>query len=546
MVRQLASAIFILLIVCVSVSAQESLAFSRADTLRGMLSPLRTNYDVLFYHLEIEVSLKDRAIKGTTIMRFKAINTLNRLQVDLYRNMSIQKILHANKELLFFREEDAVFVDFTAQINSGQVEELKIFFQGIPQTPNLDIPMHGGFLWIDDQENEPWLQVVCQGSGASLWWPNKDHLSDEPDSAKIWVTIPADLENISNGILDRKTILPNEKVRYEWRVSYPINNYNITMNVGKFMHERQYLIRDQDTLQLSYHVKPYHKHFLQVLDGEVRKMLSVYEQYFGRYPFSKDGFSIIESIYPMEHQSAVCVGGLSDLQNEQFLHLLWHETAHEWWGNHVSCQDMADLWIHESFATYAEALMIEAQDGYDASLEYVNGLQYNVRHERPITGHYNVNDIFYQTEDLYSKGCLMLNTFRHVLNNDKVWFELLRSIQQRFAFQTITAPQLINFINEFTQTDYSYFFEQYLQHKTLPVLELNLRQVSSSLWLEYRWVSPVKNFRMPLSFEAEDRKTTFIYPTASWQKTILKDTDLYGFEINEHQFFFELRQKIIE
>lgn len=425
--------------------------FTRADTLRGKLTPLRTCYDVSFYNLDVKVDISNKFISGSNQMRFRVVEPFDKMQVDLYANMQIHKIVYGIKELPYTREFNAVFIQFPEFLKPGKEQAITIYYSGKPKEPNWAIPMDGGFLWDKDKNGDPWVQVVCQGSGASLWWPNKDHQSDEPDSAKISVTVPKGLMNISNGRLTGKTELPGNWTKYDWKVSYPINNYNITLNIGKYAHLQDTYITN-DTLTLDYYFMPYNLEKANLLFAEVKPMLTYLEKNYGKYPFPNDGFTLMESLYPMEHQSAVSIGKFPDGEitdaDDLPQSLMWHEASHEWWGNSVTCSDIADMWIHEAFAEYSEALMMKARFGNEGELGYMQGLPERVVGKEPIIGVYDVNHIHYNIQDMYSKGGLVLHTFKQVLNNDSLWQSILYGIQQEFKYQTITTPGLVSYINK--------------------------------------------------------------------------------------------------
>ncbi|MFC5412430.1 carboxypeptidase-like regulatory domain-containing protein [Larkinella bovis] len=517
--------------------------FTRADTLRGKLTPFRSHYDVTFYDLAVKVDIDQRVISGTNRMRFRVLEPLDKLQIDLYENMPIHQIRHAGKPLRYTREFNAVFVEFPEMMKAGSEQEIEIEYAGKPQVPDLNVPMMGGFLWEKDRDGNPWVQVVCQGSGASLWWPNKDHLSDEPDSMRISVTVPDGLMNISNGRLRSKTALPGNWTRYEWYVSYPINNYNVTLNIGNYAHRRE--VYGPDSLTLDFYCMPYHQEkFRWVFDG-VKPMLATLEKHYGPYPFPRDGFTLMESLYPMEHQSAVSFGKMPNdsagpltlVDTLRHMQLVWHEVAHEWWGNNVSCRDMADMWFHEAFATYSEGFYLDSAVPENGELGYIASLRAQVIGKEPVIGVRDVNHIHYEIGDMYSKGALVLYTFRHALNNDRLWAEMLKGIQQRFRLQTITTNDLIGYINEKTGTDYTWFFDQYLNYTTIPTLEVQLTEKGSSLEVKYRWKADVPNFRMPVAVTKKPDQFGRILPTTSWQTIVLPNMEIDDFEVDETRFY---------
>jgi hypothetical protein len=346
--------------------------FTAADTLRGKLSSLRTCYNVLFYDLDVKVDPDTKSIQGNTIIRFRAENDFKLFQIDLFANMKIEKIIFHGTNLSYTRKYDAVFVEFPDEVKKGASEEIQIVYAGAPQLPDIS-SLSGGFIWVQDKNGKPWIETVVQGSGASLWWPCKDHLSDKPDSMRISVTVPSGLTAISNGTFLGKTDLPDNWVRFQWAVGYPMNNYSAVLYIGDYVHFSDQYVHGAESFPLNYYCLSYHLDIDKKFVQRVKPLLELYEKNFGPYPFPRDGYALVESPYGMEHQSAVSSGTFSDLSDKQpvdsIAHIIefWHETAHEWWGNSVTCNDMADFWIHESFASYAEVLCYENFFGRSAA-----------------------------------------------------------------------------------------------------------------------------------------------------------------------------------
>lgn len=520
--------------------------FTKLDTLQGSLTPLRTCFDVGFYHLDVEVFPEEEILKGSSLIRFKVVEPTNRIQIDLFSEMNIEKIEWQGQNLNFKREYNAVYVDFPKTLVKGNIDEIKVFYSGRPVDYNPAIPMYVSFLWLEDDNGNPWLQAICQGYGASGWWPNKDHLSDEPDSVKISVTVPSDLDVISNGRLLAQTKLGNNRKRFDWAVAYPINNYNMTLNVGKYSETTDTYDNGISKLDLEYYILEENETDISVTTALVKPMLKTFEKYFGSYPFPKDGFKLVESPHPMEHQSCVSIGSdyfyeahdsgtWSNLPEDDINYsIVLHESAHEWWGNSVSCTDNAELWIHEAFATYAEALFVEDYYGYEAGQRYINAMKGQVLNDYPILGKSGVNHIHYEIGDMYTKGALVLNTLRHVIANDKLWFSILKGIQTDFRYKSITTNQLIEYINRKTNSDYTYFFDQYLLTTNVPKLEIKLETVMGISTLNYRWSGTQEDFVMPVDYKVGN-KIKRLYPTTKWNRIAVERSD--NFEVNTNQFY---------
>ncbi|HEY4968250.1 MAG TPA: M1 family metallopeptidase, partial [Puia sp.] len=447
----------------------ERKGFTMADTLLGTLSPFRSCYDVLFYNLDVTIDPETKSIQGSNGIRFRAVQDFSEFQVDLFANMKIEKILFKGSLLPFTRKYDAVFIRFPETVKKGNQDEIQIFFSGEPQQPDMST-LSGGFFWLQDKNGKPWIEVVSQGAGASLWWPCKDHLSDKPDSMHITVTIPSGIMAIANGQFMGKTELPNKQTRFQWAVHYPMNTYSAVLYIGDYAHISDVYDENGIKFPLNYYYLSYNGEVAKKIIEYVKPMLKLYQKDFGPYPFPRDGYALVESPYGMEHQSAVSIGSYTNPVDQKVLDLkelqvtLWHESAHEWWGNAVTCSDYADFWIHETFASYAEVLCKTEFFGKKAGEKYL--LDEHVDNKEPIIGFYGVND--FHMGDMYTKGTRMIATLRCVMNNDSLFFNMLRGLQKHFAYQSVNTNDVIQFINGITGSDYSYLFDQYLKYPNIP------------------------------------------------------------------------------
>lgn len=518
---------------------------SRADTLRGMLLPERSCYDVLFYDLTVKVFPDSQFIEGTTAMVFRAATDFEVMQTDLFRNMHIHGITLNETPVAYQREYNAVFVHAGRQVSKGSVSIMKIKYSGKPAPAKLP-PWDGGFVWQTDNHGNPWIGVACEGTGASLWWPNKDHLSDEPDSMRIHIIVPDTLMAVSNGLLTGiREAGPGWK-QYDWRVSYPINNYNVTLNIGKYAHFADTYEGDGYLLRLDYYVLPDNLDKAARQFGQVKPMLRCFEKYFGRFPFWRDGYKLVETPYlGMEHQSAIAYGnsymtGYAGIDYSRigldFDYIIIHESGHEWWGNAVSCSDLADLWIHEGFCTYSEALYVECMHGYQTALDYVNAKKLEVENKEPVIGPYHINRE--GSSDMYNKGMLMLHTLRHVIDNDSLWFAIIRGIIDEFSYKSTTSAAIENYISRKAGRDLGNFFDQYLRHANIPVLEYSRKKAL----LKYRWVADVAGFNMPVKATTAPGTFTWIYPTTYWQEMTIALPKKEPFQIAERLFYAEIKE----
>ena len=519
--------------------------FTRADTLRGALSPLRSSYDINYYHLDIKLDIEKKKISGSNLFKFTAVQDLNRLQFDLFENMNIEKVHYQGKEIPFKREFNAVFIDFPERIKKGTKAEFTVFYNGNP-TIARNPPWDGGFTFSADQNGKPWVSVSCQGFGASSWWPNKDHQSDEVDSMLISIAVPKGLMNVSNGRLVSIKEQEDNFTQYNWFVSYPINNYNVSLNVADYVHFNDSYQGENGTLTLDYYVLRENLDKAKKQFGEnVKPMFGAFENWFGPYPFYRDGYKLIETPYlGMEHQTAVAYGNkyLNGYRGRDLsgtgLGLKWdyiiiHETGHEWFGNNITSKDIADMWIHEGFTMYSEALYVESIEGKAAGAKYIAGIRSNITNNKPIIGIYNVNHE--GSGDMYYKGANLIHMTRILLDDDKKWRELLRGMNKEFGLKTTTTEEIVAYINKITGKNLSKIYDQYLRYAQIPVLEH--KQEGNQVY--YRWQADVENFDMPIRIK-RGGKMEWIKPEKEWKKIKLNS------EFSPDILNFYIRLKKIE
>ncbi|MCX2453191.1 M1 family metallopeptidase [Pedobacter sp. PLR] len=504
-------------------------AFSRADTLRGTLSPLRSCYDINYYHLDVKVDIDQKAISGSNEFRFTATQNFNKLQFDLFANLKVEKVIYKNQELPFTREFNAVFVTFPTIIKKGSKESFTVFYSGNPiiaKTP----PWDGGFIFSKDKSGNPWVSMACQGLGASSWWPTKDHQSDEVDSMMISISVPKGLQDVSNGRLRNIVEKPDGYTQYNWFVSNPINNYNVALYIGKYAHWTDEFPGEKGKLDIDYwSLKEDSTRARPHWDADVKPMLKSFEHWFGPYPFYEDGYKLVQAPHlGMEHQSAVAYGNQfkkgylgRDLSGSgygmKFDFITIHESGHEWFGNNITAKDIADMWIHESFTNYSETLFTESTQGKEASSAYVIGIRKAIANDIPIIGTYGVNHE--GSGDMYYKGANMVHTIRQLINDDEKFRGILRGMNKTFYHKTVTTEEIENYIAKQSGLKLSKVFDQYLRTTMVPVLEYKIEGNK----LTYRWTETVKGFDMPVKVSLKPGEFSLIYPTTKWKTIILKD-----------------------
>ncbi|MBL7787873.1 MAG: M1 family metallopeptidase [Chitinophagales bacterium] len=522
--------------------------YTRADSLRGFLYPERSCYDVTFYDLHLTLDVLDKTIEGYNDIHFRLLQPSKRIQIDLFANLDIDSLVWNGQKCAYAREHNAVFVTIPPILPSDKHQTLRCYYHGSP-TIAKRAPWDGGFVWKKDSNGKDFISVACQGIGASIWFPNKDHQSDEPDSMRFSCAVPSDLVCVSNGrLMNKKTDKGN--MRYTWQTHYPINNYAISFYVGDFVLLQDHYISGQDSLDLNYYVLSDNRESAQKQFAQVKPMLQCFEKYLGRFPFWRDGYKLVEAPYlGMEHQTAIAYGNNfvngylgMDLTRtgigKQFDYIIIHETGHEWWGNNVTTKDIADMWVHESFCTYSESLYVECMFGEEAAQRYVNGYQGGVDNDRPIIGDYDVNHE--GSGDMYGKGALILNTLRHQIGDDNLWFSILKGINQRFAMQTTTSKAVIDYINERTGQNYTPFFRQYLEKAQPPILRTETTQINKKRWkISYHWENANDDFNLPIEANING-KTQKIVPNNTWQSIVVDAKKSPTFDCNTNKAYYLL------
>lgn len=503
--------------------------FTRADTLFGQLTPLLTCYDVKHYRLDVDIDIDKEAVQGYSEMMFTMVSSSNKIRIDLAESMKINSIQYKGTVLKFERDLDAVYVEFNQTLAKGTVHTIQVNYEGQPADADFEI-FTGTFIWQTDNNDNPFVQSLSQGYGAKGWWPVKNHLSDEPDSASMSITVPNDLVVVSNGKLIHVEKLNTNKVKYHWAVNNPINTYNIAVHIGKYEGSTTMVesVTGQ-SLPVKYFFLESDKHLAIKKLAIVPQVLTVYEKYFGAYPFINDGLKIIQSPYPMEHQSCIAVGQYFEEQ------LILHELAHEWWGNSVSCRDNADIWIHEAFATYAESLYIEETVGYSIGQEYLNSKKIKVLNDFSLLGERGVNHFHYRIEDKYFKGALMLNTLRNLVANDKLWFAALKGIQEEFRHSFIDTETLVRYFNQKLGNDYTGFFDQYLKTTAIPTLIIEPVKPKG---FKYKWSSISESFLLPLTLD-----NLKLQPTSAWSTYLNGSIDKQVVEELEKKYLIKILLK---
>jgi aminopeptidase N len=539
--RGLASRILLLACgVCATASAQQPV-FTHADTLRGSITPERAWWDVAFYDLHVRLDPADSTVRGWNGITYRVTGPSRAMQIDLQQPLEIDSIVQDGRRLTYRRDGNAFFVSLAAKQPKGATKALTVYYHGRPTVATRP-PWDGGLIWARDPDGGTWISTACQHLGASVWWPTKDTQADEPDSQRVAITVPDSLQAVGNGRLRSVERAGDGWATWEWFVGSPINNYDVAPYVGHYAQFTDTYYGEGGPLTLDFHPLAAHLEAAREQWKQVKPMLQCFESWFGPYPWYHDGYQLIEAPHlGMEHQSAVAYGNGfrngykgTDLSGTGW-GLTWdfiviHESAHEWWGNSLTTADIADMWVHESFANYSESLYTECRYGREAGATYVRGTRVLIQNQRPIVGPYGVNAD--GPLDMYYKGGNMLHTIRQVIGNDTTWRAVLRGVQAQFAHQVVTGRQVQEYMSAHAGVDLHRVFEQYLTTTKVPVLEYRIDGAA----LTYRWANVVAGFDMPVAVLVGKGRSVRLAPTEQWRTTDVGLEKPEDFRVDENYY----------
>lgn len=515
--------------------------FTRQDSLRGSITKERVWWDLKHYFLDIKVNPADSTITGSNAIQYKVLQPYNVMQIDLQNPMEITKVTQDGVTLKYKREGNAFFITLTSEQNVGATKEIKVFYHGKPKVA-VRPPWDGGITWKKDKNENSFIASSCQGLGASVWWPNKDHMYDEAEGIKISVNVPGKLTDVSNGRLQNVKTLKDGTKTYTWVVKNPINNYGVNINIGDYVTFSEKYKGEKGDLDCTYYVLKDNLAKAKEQFKQVPLMLKAFEHWFGPYPFYEDSYKLVETAYlGMEHQSCVTYGNGyqngylgRDLSGTgwglKFDFIIIHESGHEWFANNITYKDIADMWIHESFTNYSESLFVEYYYGKEAGYEYVRGTRNGIHNDKPIIGNYDVNSE--GSGDMYPKGGNMLHTLRQIVNNDEKWRSILRGLNSTFYHQTVTTKQIEDYLSQQVGMDLNPFFNQYLRDIRIPTLEYTFQDNT----LKYRWTNIVAGFDMPVKVALNGTEVT-LTPKADWSE-FTNSSKIEKVEVNKDFYVF--------
>ena len=490
---------------------------THTDILRGEYGRYRANNDLLHYDLDIRVNPEKKFISGKNTIRFKMLKDDTRIQLELFPEFTIDKILLGSQPLKSERDHNTVYVDFPDTLRSGRTYSIEFHYSGQPREQG----RFGALAFRKTPDGKHWINTANEGEGSASWWPSKDQWRDEPDEgADIRVAVPNGMTNVSNGRFMRKVDLGDGYTRWDYRVHYPINSYNVSLNIAEYTHFSEVY----GDLTMDYFVLPANIEKAKAQFAQAKPMIEAFEKYIGKYPFPKDGFKLIEVPYSgMEHQSAVTYGNRyanGYLERDwtgvgvslKFDFIIIHESAHEWYGNAISAADVSDMWIQEGWCNYLEFVYVEALFGREDAIKYANGYKSKVGNREPIITQRGIHRT--PNQDMYFKGALFLDTLRNAVNDDARWWKLMRDTYAKFKYQNIMTEDLVRFFSAELKQDMAPIFDQYLRRTDLPVLELTFNDAEKRVY--YRWKADERAFNLPIK-AGDAAKMQMIQPTTDWK-----------------------------
>ncbi len=489
--------------------------YDRYDTLRGTVTAYRNWWNVLRYDVAVTPDYESQSIRGTTSIKFTVTAPAgDSLQIDLQQPLVVDKIVLAGNPIGFNRHHNLIMIatkDWLFQ--QGTSYDLVIDYHGIPRKATRP-PWDGGWIWAKDAKGRPWMSVACQGLGASVWYPCKDHQSDEPDKgASITITVPEGMTGVGNGRLSSKSSNAGWTT-FRWDVLFPINSYNLIPYIGYYDHFGEKLNGEKGALDCDYWVLDYNTDKAKNQFAQVQPMMQCFEYWFGPYPFYADSYKLVESPHlGMEHQSAVAYGNKfmngymgRDLSGSgwgaKWDFIIIHESGHEWFGNNITSNDIADMWVHEGFTNYSETLYTECQFGKEAGSDYITGIRKNIQNDRPIIGPYGVNEE--GSGDMYYKGSNTIHTVRTMMQDDDKFRAMLRDMNKQFFHQSVDGKTIENYIKDYSGlgNKLDVFFNQYLRSTQIPELQWEIKKGK----LYYRLANALPNLEMRLYIPTAEGK----------------------------------------
>ena len=469
-------------------------------TSGGKLNPLQANMDIRHYSIVLDVDIAKQSIAGFTEIKLNLSKKIDTLLLDLIHLYKVSAIEVNGVKSAYFQKDDKIYITSISGFGIGQ-QIVKIDYAGIPPVA-IKPPWDGGFTWVKDEAGNDWVAINIQGEGGKIYFPSKDHPSDEPnEGVDMKITVPSNLVVAGPGLLQEAKTKKN-KTTYHWKTNYTISNYCILFNIGKYkVVKDSYTTIEGNKVPIEYYV-------LEVDTAQAKKVIElkkrdtkILEKYFGEYPWVKEKIGIAEVPNSgMEHQTMITFDNkfkYKTINGQEYSDNLFHEYAHEWWANKVTNKDWAHMWIQEGIATYAEALAMLEIGGESAYNTMINGHRRGVKNRKAmVLGEEITEEEVYSGGDIYGKGSFFMHSLRYVIG-DEIFFPTLKKLATDPAYtydNFVTTDDVEKLFSKASAQNLKPFFDFYL--RTTDVLDINIKEIGFQ-----KYQITVKNFFMPLPFD---------------------------------------------
>ncbi|TWI98194.1 peptidase M1-like protein [Mucilaginibacter frigoritolerans] len=462
--------------------------------------------DVRHYTISLNVDFAQRSIDGFTTIDVIMAQPTHVLLFDLLDSLNVKQVLVNNKKQPFEYKDNLIRVNMNAELPAGKAS-VRVIYGGKPHVARRP-PWDDGFIWAKDSTGHQWMAITAEGTGGKLYFPCKDHPSDEPnEGVDMFITVPKDLVVAGPGLLQKVTN-HGDKATFHWKTNYTINNYSILFNVGDFaVVTRQYTTVDGHTVPLQFYVLKEHEskaaHHLDVFEKTIHEQ----EKYFGEYPWAKEKIAICETPHlGMEHQTMNAYGNkfkYTKVGGEDYDGLMHHEFGHEWWGNKVTAKDWADYWIHEGICTYGDALYVREFEGEAAYNKYFQNASFRFGNKIPIVMGKDIDEEAAYNGDIYGKGAFFMHTIRYIMG-DSLFFPALKKFvtSPKYTYDNlVNTDDVQQFFSQESGRDLKPLFDLYI--RSIDKLDVHIKQLSGNHYL-----IQLQNMTIPLPIEVTTNEGT--------------------------------------
>lgn len=479
-------------------------------TSGGKLNPEQAIMDVRHYTIALNVDFNKKSIDGYTVIDVMMAKPTHTLLFNLLDSFTISEVSVNHKKEPFEYKNNLIKISIPNGLPMGKAS-VKIVYGGKPHVARRP-PWDDGFIWTRDSTGHAWMAITAEGIGGKLYFPSKDHPSDEPnEGADLLITVPKDLVVAGPGLLQKVT-KQDSTATYHWKTNYTINNYSILFNVGDYaVVSRKYKTISGTIVPLQFYVLKEHQskaaHHLDILEKTIHEQ----EKYFGEYPWAKEKIAIAETSHlGMEHQTMNAYGNkfrYTRVGGEDYDEIMHHEFGHEWWGNKVTAKDWADYWIHEGINTFGDALYIREFEGEDAYIKHFQQTALTFGNKIPIVIGKDIDEEAAYNPDIYGKGAFFMHTLRYVIGDD-IFFPALKKFVTSPSYtydNLVSTDDVEQFFSKESGRNLKPLFDLYL--RTINRLDVHIKQLPKD-----KYIIQLENINIPLPMQITTDKgmTTII------------------------------------